>query len=63
MSLELTPRLVLAMTLLPHASYVEAFAQLVGVLPRLPWARVWRVLDRGHRMAPPAGRGADARDL
>jgi hypothetical protein len=31
-------RLVLAMTLLPQASYVEALTQLVGVLPRLPWA-------------------------
>jgi hypothetical protein len=36
-------RLVMAMTLLPHASYVEALAQLVGTLPRLPWARAWRV--------------------
>ena len=43
MSLPLVARLVLAMTLLPQASYVEAFAQLVGVLPRLPWARAWRV--------------------
>jgi len=43
MSLPLTARLVLAMTLLPQASYVEVFAQLVGVLPRLPWVRAWWV--------------------
>ena len=43
MSLPLVARLVLAMTLLPQASYVEALAQLVGVLPRLPWARSWQV--------------------
>lgn len=42
MSLPLVARLVLAMTLLPQASYVEALAQLVGVLPRLPWARPWQ---------------------
>ncbi len=43
MSLPLVARLVMAMTLLPHASYVEAFAQLVGVLPRLPWLQAWQV--------------------
>jgi hypothetical protein len=43
MSLPLVARLVMAMTLLPNASYVEAVAQLVGVLPRLPWLRDWRV--------------------
>jgi len=43
MSLPLVARLILAMTLLPNASYVEAFAQLVGVLPRLPWARGWQL--------------------
>lgn len=42
-SLPLVARLVLAMTLLPQACYVEALAQLVGVLPRLPWARAWQV--------------------
>ena len=41
MSLPLVARLVMAMTLLPNASYVEVFAQLVGVLPRLPWAHDW----------------------
>jgi hypothetical protein len=43
MSLELVARLVLAMTLMPYASYVEALAQLVGLLPRLPWMRAWQV--------------------
>jgi Insertion element 4 transposase N-terminal/Transposase DDE domain len=43
MSLPLVARLVMAMTLLPNASYVEAFAQLVGVLPRLPWAHGWQL--------------------
>jgi hypothetical protein len=43
MSLPLVARLVMAMTLLPNASYVEAFAQLVGVLPRLPWRQAWQV--------------------
>ena len=43
MSLELVARLVLAMTLMPQASYVEAMAQLVGLLPGLPWVRAWQV--------------------
>jgi Insertion element 4 transposase N-terminal/Transposase DDE domain len=43
MSLPLVARLVLLMTLLPNASYVEAMTQLVGVLPRLPWVRGWQV--------------------
>ena len=43
MSLPLTARFTLAMTLLPDASYAEVMARLVGVLPRVPWRRVWRV--------------------
>jgi hypothetical protein len=43
MSAPLVARLVLAMTLLPDASYLETLAQLVGVLPRLPWAKPWQV--------------------
>jgi hypothetical protein len=43
MSLELTLRLVVAMTLMPDASYVEALARLVGHLPALPWAQPWHV--------------------
>lgn len=42
-SLPLVARLVMAMTLMPNASYVEAFAQLVGVLSRLPWAHDWQL--------------------
>jgi hypothetical protein len=43
MSLPLAARLVMAMTLLPSVSYVEAFAHLVGVLPRLPWCHGWHL--------------------
>ena len=43
MSLPLVARLVMAMTLMPNASYVEVFAQLVGVLPRLPWSHAWQL--------------------
>lgn len=43
MSLPLTARFVLAMTLLPQVSYTEVMARLVGVLPRVPWRRAWRV--------------------
>jgi hypothetical protein len=43
MSLPLVARLVIAMTLMPNVSYVEAFAQLVGVLPRLPWVHGWQM--------------------
>jgi Insertion element 4 transposase N-terminal/Transposase DDE domain len=43
MSLELTLRLVVAMTLMPDASYVEAMARLAGHLPAVPWARPWHV--------------------
>ncbi len=55
MSLPLVVRLVLAMTLPPNASYVEAFAQLVGVLPRLPWARAGNC--RSPRWSVPGGDG------
>jgi hypothetical protein len=43
MSLALTVRMLLLMGLLPTASYVEVLTQLVGPLPRLPWARTWQV--------------------
>jgi hypothetical protein len=60
MSLPLVARFVLAMTLLPHASYVEVFTQLVGTLPRLPWARAWHVTPvegrRAGKLAHPAQR-------
>jgi hypothetical protein len=43
MSLELTLRFTVAMTVMPDASYVEVMARLVGQLPALPWARPWAV--------------------
>ena len=43
MSLELTARFVLAMTLMPDASYREVMARLAGLLPRVPWRRRWQV--------------------
>ena len=43
MSLPLTARFVLAMTLLPQTPYGEVMARLVGILPRVPWRRAWRV--------------------
>lgn len=43
MSLPLAARLTLAMTLLPEASTVEALTRLVGLLPRVPWTRPWRL--------------------
>jgi Insertion element 4 transposase N-terminal/Transposase DDE domain len=43
MSLPLTARFVLAMTLLPEASYPEVMARLVGVLPQVPWRQAWQV--------------------
>jgi hypothetical protein len=43
MSLPLMVRMLLAMSLLPNSSYAEVMAQVVGLLPRLPWARSWHV--------------------
>jgi hypothetical protein len=43
MSLALTARFTLAMTLLPAAAYPQVLARLVGLLPRVPWRKVWRV--------------------
>ena len=43
MSLALTARFTLAMTLLPEAAYPEVMARLVGLLPRVPWRKVWRL--------------------
>jgi hypothetical protein len=42
MSLALTARFVLAMTLSP-TSYVDVMAQLAGLLPLLPWQQGWHV--------------------
>lgn len=59
MSLPLTARFVVAMTLLPEVSYTEVMARLVGVLPKVPWRRVWRVpgakvITRWRRRLGPA---------
>jgi Insertion element 4 transposase N-terminal/Transposase DDE domain len=43
MSLPLTARFTLAMTLLPDAAYPEVMARLVGLLPGVPWRRGWRI--------------------
>jgi Insertion element 4 transposase N-terminal/Transposase DDE domain len=43
MSLPLTARFVLAMTLLPEASLRQVMTRLVGQLPRVPWRRPWQV--------------------
>jgi hypothetical protein len=43
MSGPLTIRLVLAMSLMPDASYCEALARLAGLVARVPFARLWHV--------------------
>lgn len=43
MSLELTCRLTVAMTLSPECDYREAMTRLAGHLPGVPWARRWHV--------------------
>jgi hypothetical protein len=43
MSLPLTARLVLAMTLMPDASCREVMARLAGLLAQVPWRQRWRV--------------------
>jgi hypothetical protein len=43
MTRELTIRFLLAMTLMPNASYLDVLAHLAGELVRLPWARAWQV--------------------
>lgn len=43
MSLPLTARLVLAMTLMPDACYREAMARLAGLLAQVPWRQRWQV--------------------
>ena len=42
-SLPLTARLVLAMTLMPDACYGEAMARLAGLLAQVPWRQRWQV--------------------
>jgi hypothetical protein len=43
MSLPLVMRIVLAMTLVPDADYLEVIRAVTGLLPRLPWSRRWQV--------------------
>jgi hypothetical protein len=43
MDLTLALRFVVAMTLMPDASYVEVMARIVGLLPGVPWPRPWQV--------------------
>ncbi len=43
MSLPFTVRLIVAMTLMPDASYVEAVTRLAGHLADVPWVRGWHV--------------------
>jgi len=59
MSLELTIRLTIAMTLMPEASYTEALRQLTGLLASVAWALEWhvpvaRVVTDWRRKVPPA---------
>jgi hypothetical protein len=46
MSYSLVIRLMIAMTLMPDASYGEALARLAGLLADVPFARDWRVPTR-----------------
>ena len=43
MSYPLVIRLVIAMTLMPDASYCEALARLAGLLADIPFALEWHV--------------------
>jgi Insertion element 4 transposase N-terminal/Transposase DDE domain len=59
MSLELTIRLTIAMTLMPEASYTGALRQLAGLLAGVAWAAEWhvpvsRVITDWRRKMPPA---------
>jgi hypothetical protein len=56
MSLPLVARLVMAMTMMPNASYVEAFAQLVGVRPACPGPAAGRSPSR--QWSPRGGAGS-----
>jgi hypothetical protein len=52
MSLELTIRMTVAMTLMPDASYTGAMRRLAGHLAGVPFDRDWHVPPRGW---PPSG--------
>ena len=58
MSYPLVIRLMLAMTLMPDASYCEALARLAGVLADIPFALQWhvpaeKVITQWRRPVPP----------
>jgi len=58
MSYPLVIRLMLAMALMPDASYCEALARLAGVLADIPFARPWhvpteKVITQWRRPVPP----------
>ena len=65
MSYPLVIRLMIAMTLMPAASYCEALARLAGLLADIPFALEWHVptgkVDHGLAAAGPGGR--DGRHL
>jgi hypothetical protein len=59
MSLPLTIRLTVAMTLMPQAGYAEALRQLTGLLAGVAWALEWhipvtRVITDWRRKVPPS---------
>jgi hypothetical protein len=59
MSLPLTIRLTIAMTLMPEAGYAEALRQLTGLLADVAWALEWhipvtRVITDWRRKVPPS---------
>jgi len=59
MSLPLTIRLTVAMTLMPEAGYAEALRQLTGLLADVAWAMEWhipvtRVITDWRRKVPPS---------
>jgi len=61
MSYPLVIRLMLAMTLMPGASYCEALAQLAGLLADVPFALAHPDLEGrdGMAAADPGGRDGD----
>jgi hypothetical protein len=55
MSYPLVIRLMIAMTLMPDASYCEALARLAGLLADIPFAREWRPHGEGDHGLAAAG--------
>ena len=61
MSYPLVIRLMIAMTLMPDASYCEALARLAGLLADVPFALEWHV-PAGKVVSKLAAAGASGRD-